>query len=124
MRVCEPLEHAYLREQEAREKAADQQAEEWGFATAELAELVRIWGKAAIAKELAKYPDTQPADKPSYAPQCGQCVQWRSARPLQLSDGSTVTVPGSCQLRAAADLEQMPQDYAARCHHYEENIPF
>ena len=35
----------FIAAQAHREQQHDQQAEEWGLATLELAELVRIWGK-------------------------------------------------------------------------------
>ncbi|MEL7224986.1 MAG: hypothetical protein AAGL17_08970, partial [Cyanobacteria bacterium J06576_12] len=44
-------------EQAKREAYQDQAAEEWDFALSELAQLVRRWGKAAIAKELSNLPE-------------------------------------------------------------------
>ena len=105
--------------QDRREKEATQRSEEWGFATLELAELVRVWGKQAIADELAQLPDTPP-----HRPLCAQCVNWRPPHPLELSNGSTYTRPGLCELRAASDLVQMPQHYAAKCSFYEPDTPF
>ncbi|NEP15448.1 MAG: hypothetical protein F6J97_00925 [Leptolyngbya sp. SIO4C1] len=122
MRVCEPVELAYLREQADREQQQDQQAEEWGFAVLELAELVKRWGKAAIARELAALPDTSPVI--DYAPTCEQCVNWRPQRAAALANGTTAQLGDFCEARAAADLEQLPKDYAERCSLYEEKIPF
>ncbi|MBE9067191.1 hypothetical protein IQ260_11040 [Leptolyngbya cf. ectocarpi LEGE 11479] len=107
--------------QERRERQDDQKAEEWGFATLELAELVRVWGKQAIETELAELPDTPPLQ---YQPLCAQCVNWRPPRLLELSNGSTYMSPGLCELRAASDLAQMPQHYAAKCSFYDPDTPF
>jgi hypothetical protein len=107
--------------QERREKEASQKAEEWSFATLELAELVRIWGKQAIETELAKLPDTPPMQ---HQPLCAQCVSWRPPRPLLLSNGTTHMSLGLCELRAASDLAQMPQHYASRCRFYSPDVPF
>ena len=107
--------------QERREKEDVAKAEEWGFATLELVELVRIWGKKAIATELAKLPDTPPMQ---YQPLCAQCVNRRPPRPMPLSNGNTYISLGLCELRAASDLAQMPQHYAAKCSFYEPDTPF
>ena len=107
--------------QRRREDESAQRAEEWGFATLELAELVRIWGKQAIADELAQLPDAPPQP---HRPLCAQCINWRPPRPLGLSNGSTYISPGLCELRAASDLVQMPQHYAAKCSFYEPDTPF
>ncbi|NEP62695.1 MAG: hypothetical protein F6K31_38210 [Symploca sp. SIO2G7] len=108
--------------QQRREQDADQRGEEWGFATLELAELVRIWGKQAIETELAKLPDTPPLQEQQ--PLCAQCVNWRPPRPLELSNGATYMSMELCELRAASDLAQMPQHYAANCSFYEPDTPF
>lgn len=55
---------------------------------------------------------------------CAQCVNWQPDRQLHLADGTTKRSPGFCTVRAAADLAQVPQDYAAQCSFYEEEIPF
>ena len=107
--------------QERREKEDVAKAEEWGFATLELAELVRVWGKVAIATELAKLPDTPPMQP---QPLCAQCVNWRPPRPMPLSNSNTYTSLGLCELRAASDLAQMPQHYAAKCSFYQPDTPF
>ena len=107
--------------QERREKEDVAKAEEWGFATLELAELVRRWGKQVIETELTKLPDTPPM---LYQPLCAQCVHWRPPCPMPLSNGNTYTRPGFCELRAASDLAQMPQHYAAKCSFYEPDTPF
>ena len=57
-------------------------------------------------------------------PVCAQCENWQAGRQLRLADGSIVSSPGFCTLRAAADLQQMSQDYACRCHFFVEDIPF
>lgn len=126
MRVCEPIELAYPKAQATRTQHQDQAADEWGFAVLELTELVRRWGKAAIAHELAALPDTCPADgpAPAFQPTCEQCVRWRPQRAAALADGSTAQLGGFCEARAAADLEQKPKDYAARCRLFQEEIPF
>ncbi|MEO1391076.1 MAG: hypothetical protein AAFV85_27395 [Cyanobacteria bacterium J06634_6] len=126
MRVCEPFELAYPKAQEKREQQQDQQAEEWGFALLELAELVRRWGKEAISRELASLPDTAPAAAyvKNYKPTCNQCVNWRPPRALQLANGTSHQSIGFCEARAAAEMEQMPKEYAERCRLYEEKIPF
>ncbi|MFG6100541.1 hypothetical protein SPB21_35210 [Leptothoe sp. ISB3NOV94-8A] len=107
--------------QEAQERQDLEKNEEWGFAMLELAELVKRWGKVAIATELAKLPDTPPMQ---YQPLCAQCVNWRPPRPIELSNGSTYMSLGLCELRAASDLAQMPQHYAAKCSFYEPDTPF
>ena len=63
--------------------------------------------------------DSQPAP-----PVCAQCEHWQFGRQLRLADGTTQYSHGFCTLRAAADLQQMSQDYAATCRLYEEAIPF
>jgi hypothetical protein len=55
---------------------------------------------------------------------CAQCVNWQPARQLYLADGTTQPTPGFCAIRAAANLPQMAQGYAAECQSYEEEIPF
>ena len=65
--------------QEAQVRQDLEKAEEWGFATLELAELVRRWGKQAIETELAKLPDTPPMQHP---PLCAQCVNCGHRAPL------------------------------------------
>jgi hypothetical protein len=55
---------------------------------------------------------------------CAQCVNWQPAMQLHLADGTTRTTPGFCTVRAAADLPQMAQGYAAECQLYEIEIPF
>ena len=107
--------------QEAQVRQDLEKAEEWGFATLELAELVRRWGKQAIETELAKLPDTPPMQHP---PLCAQCVNWRPPRPIALSNGNTHMSLGLCELRAASDLVQMPQHYAAKCSFYEPDTAF
>ena len=107
--------------QERREKQDLEKLKEWGFATLELAELVRIWGKQAIEAELATLPDTPPMQ---HRPLCAQCVNWRPPRPMPLSNGNTYMSLGLCELRAASDLAQMPQHYAAKCSFYEPDTPF
>ena len=107
--------------QERREKEATERAEEWGFATLELAELVRVWGKHAIETELAKLPEVPPLQ---HQPLCAQCVNWRPPRPIELSNGASYMSLGLCELRAASDLVQMPQHYAAKCSFYEPDTPF
>ena len=61
---------------------------------------------------------------PPTLPVCAQCENWQSGRQLHLADGTTQYSHGFCTLRAAADLQQMSQDYAATCRLYEEAIPF
>ena len=108
--------------QQRRENQDVKTAEEWGFATLELAELVRIWGKQTIETELAKLPDMPPLQ---YQPLCAQCVNWRPPHPIELSNGATCCMSmGLCTLRAASDLVQMPQHYAAKCSFYEPDTPF
>ncbi|NEZ54227.1 hypothetical protein [Adonisia turfae] len=107
--------------QERREKQDVAEAEEWGFAMLELAELVKRWGKQAIANELAKLPDTSPMQ---HQPLCAQCVNWRPPRPIPLSNGTTHMSLGLCELRAASDLAQLPQHYAGKCSFYEPDTPF
>lgn len=107
--------------QDRREKEATEKSEEWGFATLELAELVRIWGKQAITDELDQLPDTPPLQ---HQPLCAQCVNWRPPHPMPLSNGQTFMSLGLCELRAASDLVQMPQHYAAKCSFYEPDTLF
>lgn len=113
-------------EQAHRETQQDQQAEEWGFATVELAELVKRWGKAAVLREVMSLPDIASLPRSSFAfqPTCEQCVNWRPRRAATLSNGSTTQLGGFCEARAAADLAQMPTGYAERCQLFEEKIPF
>lgn len=68
---------------------------------------------AAIAQE--EYPP---------APMCAQCVNWQAARQLMLANGTNQRSPGFCTTRAAADMMQMPQDYAVECLFFAEEIPF
>ena len=107
--------------QEKQGKQDLEKSEEWGFATLELAELVRRWGKQTIEAELAKLPDTPPMQ---HQPLCAQCVNWRPPHPIPLSDGNTYMSLGLCALRAASDLAQMPQHYAGKCSFYEPDTPF
>ena len=112
------LELYQIQEQECREAQQNQQAEDWGFAALELAELVKRWGKVAIATELATYPD------PIVSANCSNCIHWRLEKELLLADGSTFTTRPYCSLRAASDLLQLPQTYADRCQFYDPNTPF
>ncbi|EDX82518.1 hypothetical protein S7335_1222 [Synechococcus sp. PCC 7335] len=57
-------------------------------------------------------------------PVCAQCENWQYRRQLHRADGTAQYSPGFCAVRAAADLKQMSQGYAARCQLYEEAIPF
>ena len=111
-------------EQAKREAYQDQAAEEWEFALSELTQLVRRWGKATIAKELADLPETDADIWKDWVPSCHKCVNWRCARTFKLSDGSLYAADGFCQARAAVSLEQMPQDYARACHFFELDCPF
>ena len=112
-------------EQAHRETQQDQQAEEWGFATVELADLVKRWGKATVIREVMSQPDTAPPQSSfAFQPTCEQCVNWRPRRTAVLGNGSTTQVGGFCEARAAADLAQMPTGYAERCQLFEEKIPF
>jgi hypothetical protein len=65
----------------------------------------------------------QLSEEPSW-PVCAQCVNWQPTRQLHLADGTTRTTPGFCAVRAAADLPQMAQGYAAECQLYEVEQPF
>lgn len=107
-----------IAEQERHKEQACQKDEEWGFAMLELAELVKRWGKVAIATELSTYPD------PIVSATCTNCLHWRLARKLLLADGNTFTTRPYCSLRAASDLLQLPQSYADRCQFYDPNTPF
>lgn len=110
--------------QRCHETQQEQQAEEWGFATLELATLVRRWGRAAVLREVMSLPETPPQATFAHQPICSQCVNWRPARAARRGDGRTTPVGGFCEVRAAAELVQMPSDYARCCPFYEENIPF
>ncbi|MEO0516308.1 MAG: hypothetical protein AAF171_03295 [Cyanobacteria bacterium P01_A01_bin.116] len=114
----------YAAEQTKREAYQDQAAEEWDFALSELAQLVRRWGKAAIAKELSNLPETDVDMWKDWVPSCHECVNWRCARTFKLSDGSLYAADGFCKTRAGASLEQMPQDYARTCRLFELDCPF
>ncbi len=103
---------------ETQERQDVEKSEEWGFATLELAKLVKRWGKVAIETELATYPD------PIVSANCSHCIHWRLAKELLLADGSTFTTRPYCSLRAASDLLQLPQSYADRCQFYDPNTPF
>lgn len=72
----------------------------------------------------AYWHETKPPRTAFVPDQCSQCINWQPDRLLHLADGTTQCSPGFCTIRAAADLEQMPQDYAAKCLLYEEDIPF
>jgi len=109
----------YELEQEKLEQQQESLAEEWGFACLELAELVRRWGKAAIQKELDELSDRTEW----LQPQCGQCMHWNVDKNLALSNGNRYSRPGFCELRASADLEQKPQNYAAQCPFFDQ-LPF
>lgn len=99
-------------EQEKREIQQDQQAEEWGFAMLELAELVKRWGKKVIARELAKLPPRPPA---TFQKTCGMCHHHRQN-------------PEHCSLRAAADVDfiSLPatSTHAENCPFFTEDFPF
>ncbi|MEO0644809.1 MAG: hypothetical protein AAFZ17_01435 [Cyanobacteria bacterium J06650_10] len=101
-----------ISEQENRESQQDQQAEEWGFATLELSELVKRWGKDVIARELAKLPDATPAP---FEKTCGMCQHHRLN-------------PEHCSLRAAADLDYISfpatSTHAENCPFFTEDCPF
>lgn len=101
-----------ISEQERRESEQDQRAEEWGFAMLELTELVKRWGKDAIARELAKLPDTTP--KP-FEKTCGMCQHHRLN-------------PEHCSLRAAADFDYISfaatSTHAESCPFFTEDCPF
>ncbi|MFK8186018.1 MAG: hypothetical protein AB8B99_21800 [Phormidesmis sp.] len=55
---------------------------------------------------------------------CAQCLNWENERLLHLADDSTWRRLGYCAARGAADLPQLPQNYAERCKLYEEEMPF
>ena len=115
-----PLDHSAT--QLRRETASDERGIAWQEAITELTELVRVWGTDAITAELAKLPNVSPAVQ--WEPQCAQCQHWHEPRTLTRGDQSRFTTPAHCSLRAASDLTQMPQQYAAQCHFYEETCPF
>ncbi|MEM6453272.1 MAG: hypothetical protein AAF703_23510 [Cyanobacteria bacterium P01_D01_bin.105] len=78
---------------------------------------------AARERSLAQDALAHTSDSPPQ-PLCAQCVNWQPDRLLYLTDGTTQTRTGYCVTRAAADLSQMSQAHAQRCHLYEEEIPF
>lgn len=107
-----------------REEYQDQVAEEWSFALLELNQLVRRWGKAAISKELSALPDMDVDLWKDWTPSCDECVNWRCACTLKLSNGALYVADGFCRARAAASLEQMPRDYAKACRFFRLDCPF
>ncbi len=83
--------------------------------------------RARLEDDWAKWAEReQPCPTPELVPPkvCAQCVNWKPERHLRLADGTNRIAPGFCTARAAADLQQMSQDYAERCSFYEECIPF
>ena len=88
MRVCEPVELAYLREQESREKQQDQQAEEWDVDQSELEQMLRRWGSRQILKALAEIHQQVVND--------GSKVEWRILSHAYLIGGYDDPNPCSC----------------------------
>ncbi|MEM6452995.1 MAG: hypothetical protein AAF703_22095 [Cyanobacteria bacterium P01_D01_bin.105] len=126
MHVDDPTVIAYQAEQDKREQQQDEAAEEWGFVSLELAQMVQRWGKDLILQEVSAFPENQPiapASEP-FVPLCKYCTSWQAPRLLKLSDGTTYQTPGYCQSRAAAELEQMPDDYAKICAFFQLDCPF
>ena len=80
---------------------------------------------ARLENDSASWMETeQPC--PTLLPQkvCAQCVNWQPERHLYLANGTVRTAPGFCTARAAAELQQMPSDYAERCPFYDVEEPF
>jgi hypothetical protein len=74
--------------------------------------------RAALEDDWADWVECelpQPFDEPSW-PVCTQCVSWQPTRLLHLA---TQPTPGFCTVRAAVDLPQLAQGYAAECQLYE-----
>lgn len=83
----EPVEISYLREQETRERQADQQEEAWNFDRINLEEICRTWGTEQIVKALAEiHGRLQPGTK----------LQWAILSQAYLSGGYDDPNPCSC----------------------------
>lgn len=105
MIVREPIELAYLREQEqyitaqdAREEHEEQQIAE-GMDHVQLLEIIERQGHKFVERIIAEF-------KQSQQPTCEQCVHWRDR------------CQGYCHLRASAELESLPKSHAAHCPHF------
>lgn len=88
MRVCEPIELAYLREQTTREHAADQMEAAWGFDRLELENMTRRWGTRQLLIALAEIHRQLTPD--------GSTVEWRILSQAYQSGGYDNPNPCSC----------------------------
>ena len=79
MRVCEPFEQAYLREQELLHQEAEQQAEDWVFDRTHLEEMVQRWGSRQVLNALAAIHQELVRD--------GSEVHWRILSRAYLTGG-------------------------------------
>jgi hypothetical protein len=70
-----------------------------------------------LADDTASFP-TQELLTNTPPPSCDQCVNWRNIRTV-----AGKQLPGFCEVRAAADLFQMPRTYAAKCHLFLQEVP-
>jgi len=89
MIVREPFEIAYLRNQEQRESAEDQQAEAWGFDRLTLEEMVKSWGIKTILHEIADIHERISKD--------GSKVQWAIPSRAYLSGHYDNPNPCDCE---------------------------
>ena len=88
MRVCEPAELAYLREQAAREHQADQMEEAWGLDYLDLETMTKRWGTRQILIALAEIHKQLTPD--------GSTVEWRILSSAYQSGGYDDPHPCSC----------------------------
>ncbi|MDB9529914.1 hypothetical protein PN498_28265 [Oscillatoria sp. CS-180] len=107
MIVREPLELAYLREQEQHITLQDTRAEyeeeqiAEGVAQAQILEIIHRHGYEFVERAITEF-------KQSQQPTCDQCVHWRDR------------CQGYCHLRASAELEPLPKSHAAQCSYFED----
>ena len=88
MIVREPLESAYLREQEQRQQQDEVREEQHGFDLCELEGIVRRWGVRAVLTDLeAIHQQVTPN---------GSKVEWRLLSAAYLSGGYDDPNPCSC----------------------------
>ena len=85
MRVCEPFEAAYQREQERLHWQDEQKAEDWLFDRTNLEEMVQRWGSRQLLCALAVIHHEQVRD--------GCEVRWRILSPADLAREAEIHPP-------------------------------
>lgn len=102
MILREPIELAYLREQDQTAAQGDARADvdqaemALGIAAHTVTDILNRYGVTFVERVIQQWRQPQP-------PTCEQCMEWSDRRQI-------------CTLRGAAELEQLPRSHAVTCH--------